>query len=184
MPLDFTFDPGAAAMLNRPVFATIRDYEVFVEQAMRDLGSEMAPILRRHTPIGATGRLRASTGFRVTRVQDAVVLDIIQPARSSPPFGPARIYRPWASMGRMAGRKPPFQALMGWVSVKFGLSNPMAIRRSAFGLAAHIGRRGTRANPYTFDAFAASASAIQTAVDKLATTIAVRLWDFSKTRRP
>ncbi len=184
MPLDFTFDPGSAAMLNRPVFQTIRDYQIFVEQTMRDLGVEMVPILRRHTPIGATAHLRASTSFRVTRVQDAVILDIIQPARSSPPFGPARIYRPWVSVGRLAGRKPPFQALMGWVRMKLGLSNPKIIRRRAFGLAIHIGRRGTRANPYTLDAFSESLSAIQTAADRLATSIAVRLWDFQGRRRP
>lgn len=146
---------------------------------LSNLGTILVPTLRSLTPKGTSGRLAASTNFRVVIGRDAATnetvyrLEIIQDARTSRQF----IYRPIVVSGRMAGKMPPALALLGWVQLKWGLSGVEA-RRGAFRLARHIGAFGTKSNDYVEKAVSASADDIRSAANQLGTELIVELLDF------
>jgi len=146
---------------------------------LSDLGKILVPTLRALTPKGTSGRLAASTSFRIIIGQDEATnetvyrLEIIQDARTSRQF----IYRPIVVSGRAAGKMPPALALLGWVQLKWGLSGVEA-RRGAFRLARHIGVFGTQSNDYVEKAVRDSTDDIRIAANQLGTELIVAISDF------
>jgi hypothetical protein len=109
---------------------------------LRDIGRGMVPVVKRHTPTGATRRLRNGTVFTVERIGFAQRMIIRQSARS--PGG--AFYGEFVREGTRP-HFPPIEALIPWVMAKWGLAGEAA-RQGAYRLALAISRRGTKANRY------------------------------------
>ncbi len=178
MPLEITFNPGNLSDMGKAFKRTRDNFSDTITEEFESLGPTLAGNLEATTPIGATGRLALSTGFRVIQSTNVVSLEIIQAARSLA-FGntPPLTYRPFVSKGRRPGKRPPSQALERWVQIKLGLGTKL-IKRVAYLIARDIGRFGTPENIYILQAFNNSRNDIQRASNRLGTRIITQLLDF------
>lgn len=119
---------------------------IVVNEGLREIGSRLVPILKGHTPIGATRRLRNSTVFEVLTTGDPgdQKVEVRQGARSKlSGFAYGVVVRE----GRRPGKAPPPGALDDWVRVKLGVPLKM-IKSVAFLIGRKIARFGTKPNPY------------------------------------
>lgn len=137
-----------------------------LNEGLREIGGNLLPILKRHTPVGVGGRisLRNSTRFQV--IWDGIGpvqwLQIRQGAKSKGGF----FYGVAVRKGRRPGRMPPVSALVPWVEKKLGIASNQA-RGVAFIIARKIGRRGTKPNPYHVRALDEGWGMIQNVVAKM-----------------
>jgi len=135
---------------------------IIMNEGLREIGGFMVPLLKAHTPVGATSKLRNTTVFQLQVVGQEQVLQIRQGARTS---GGA-FYGRFVRGGRKPGRQPPIAALLPWVIKVLGVSGPRA-RSVAFLVGRAIGRRGIKPNPYHVRALRAGSGRIQEIVTKM-----------------
>lgn len=143
--------------LNRA--ETVR--RISMNEGLREIGKIMVPILKAHTPVGATSKLRNTTVFQIRPLGSEQLLQIRQGAKSGGAF-----YGRFVRGGRKPGRQPPIAALLPWVIKKLGVAGPRA-RSVAFLVARKIGKRGVKANPYHVRALRAGMSQVQGAVNRM-----------------
>ncbi len=141
-----------------------------LNEGLREIGQLGVPILKRHTPIGATADLRNKTRFQVVGGPADQQLQIRQGARSQGGFFYGRVVRG----GRRAGRMPPPSALIPWVIRKLGVSAAMA-PSVAFAVARKIGRRGLPPKPYHKRALAEMTPGIQRIVNQRGLRVTAQL---------
>lgn len=114
-----------------------------MHKAMLIAGSETASLLEHYigrvTPEGVGG---ARSGLKASIFSEVRE----QGTRISTITGTNKAYAMPVEYGRRAGqRPPPYRALLDWVGLRFGISDPKRQKRLAFLIARAIGKRGTRA---------------------------------------
>ena len=117
-------------------------------QANLEMTQHVVSILRRFTPVGATGNLRNSTKGILSKTPQGYRSLVVQDARSGGGFS----YQEVVNRGSRPHFPPP-AALVAWVRAKWGLTGRAAVA-GAWRLAVHISKRGTRPNPYVDKAMA------------------------------
>lgn len=147
-----------------------------IATAFQQLGAELAPILRANTPVGERGELARSTRAVVHILGQDVRLDVIQPAAA---ISDGALYQDYVAVGRAPGRRPPAEALEGWVQLKWGSTEP---ERDAFILARHIGQHGTRPDPYVINTLEQSQDIINDVARRLGIDLTIALWEDYQTR--
>lgn len=175
--LEITFDPGNIPSLEER-FGSIEARRMIV-QAFTELGIEMVRRLKRATPVGVRGALRASTNFNVVEFPNMVRLDINQPALSDPRYSMPVVYRPFVVRGRRPGKMPPIPALVEWVELKWGAAPGTAAHKAAGRLAYWISIVGTQGNPYPFETVLGASHLINLAARRIGQRITVTLTDLS-----
>lgn len=129
-----------------PIIARYQRAPQEADRAMRltnqEMTRHMVTTLRKHTPVGATGQLRASTKGFLVKTPMGYQSQIVQDARSAG----GHAYQQGVNDGTSPHFPPP-AALVAWVKAKWGLTGQAAVR-GAWALAVHISRVGTRPNPY------------------------------------
>lgn len=107
--------------------------------AMGESSPLMEHFIGEHTPQGVGG---TRTGLAASLFSE--VLE--QGTRITTITGTNKVYAMPVEFGRRAGQKPPpYRALLDWVGLRFGISDPKRQRSLAFVIARAIGKRGTRA---------------------------------------
>jgi hypothetical protein len=135
----------------------------------QELGAQLGPVLQANTPIGASGDLARSTRSVVHILNDVVQLDVIQPAISQD----GEFYQDFVATGRAPGKRPPAEALAGWIELKWGSTDPA----DSYRLAAHIGAHGTQPNDYVFRTLEQGKEAIDDAARRLGIDLTIALWE-------
>lgn len=114
-----------------------------MHKAMLAAGSETASLLEHYigrvTPEGVGG---ARTGLKAS-----IFSEIRENGtRITTITGTNKAYAMPVEFGRRPGQKPPpVNALLDWVGLRFGISDPKRVKRMAFLISRAIGKRGTRA---------------------------------------
>lgn len=139
---------------------------IIVNNGLRRIGGQGVPILKGHTPIGATSNLRNKTVFQIREMGMEQMLQFRQGARSRDFF-----YGRAVRGGRRPGRMPPVEALIPWVRAKLHVSEAR-VRGVAFVVARAIGRRGTKPNPYHVRALQAMMPNIRAAITDMGRRLA------------
>lgn len=137
---------------------------------LRRIGRFAVPILRQHTPKGATGRLREFTVFQIVGGPTRQTLEIRQEARAPGGAFYGRFVREGARP-----HFPPVAALIPWVKARMGAGSEKDARSKAFMVALAISRRGTRPNPYHRQALAQILPGARTIAAEFGREIAARL---------
>lgn len=107
--------------------------------AAGETASLLEHYIGRVTPEGVGG---ARTGLKASIFSE--VLE--QGTRITTITGTNKAYAMPVEYGRRPGqRPPPYRALLDWVGLRFGISDPKQTKRLAFMIARSIGKRGTRA---------------------------------------
>ncbi len=143
---------------------------ISLNEGLREIGSLVTPILKRHTPIGATRNLRNKTRFQVIGGPGYQELQIRQGAKGSSGFFYGLVVRE----GRRPGIMPPVSALVPWVMAVLGVSQESA-RSVAFLVARKIGKRGTKPNPYHRKALRMARGGIQAIVNRMGAKVVAHI---------
>lgn len=139
-----------------------------INLALRRIGDMIVPILKAHTPVGATHRLRNKTFYQVGGGPFGQRLVVWQGAEQRGYFY-GRAVR-----GGTRPHMPPYRELIPWVRAVLGIGAAEA-GRVAWLVARKIARRGTRPNQYHVAALRQAAPSIQAIVNETGATIAARL---------
>jgi hypothetical protein len=127
--------PGLEAEL-----AKLRDWDKYVnkhfETAMKSSMITASNEIKKRTPVGASGFLRQSIGYRVETTGPGSVIGHVGSSKSE--------YAYYANYGRKPGKMPPIDALLLWVHRK-QLAGTYAIEASAKGYHRRMGGRTTQA---------------------------------------
>ena len=140
-----------------------------INLALRRIGTLMVPILKAHTPVGASHRLRNKTYFRVGGGPFGQRLVVWQAAQSPGGYFYGAFVR-----GGTRPHMPPYRELIPWVRAVLGIGLPEGAR-VAWLIARKIARVGTRPNRYHERALHAAMPGIQAIVNETGATIAARL---------
>lgn len=185
MPLVLDFTAGGLSSLSEKLRSfgskDSAERDGLIMEVLDNLGLQLEVRLREDTPVGATGRLVASTHRQVIKREvendeSEFVLSLIQDATNR-----GFMYRPVVVRGRQPGRMPPPLALRGWVRTKWGMSGAEVIPAS-FRLARHIARAGTQENLYPLTTIRRSYDLINQASSNLGLTLSVALTDIDPTQ--
>lgn len=141
-----------------------------INRAFRRIGGFAVPILKRHTPTGATNKLRNLTVFSIIGGPTSQRLEIRQSARTA---GGA-FYGRFVREGTRP-HMPPWMALLPWVRAKLAPANEKEARSMAFMVALAIKRRGTKPNPYHQRALAEMMPGVRSIMAQEKVTIIARL---------
>ena len=137
------------------------------------LGQGLVPIMKRHTPVGASGELRNST-THVVHIQDLEVeLNITQPAIN---YYDGQVYQDWVTSGRLPGRRPPLEALKDWVAVNWIPISRTDAQELVWVLANKIAEKGTQRSYYVIDALDESQELINRTALQLQQDLEIILW--------
>lgn len=150
--------------------------EIMAEELL-DFGVAAREILMRHTP-RATGALAVSTRSVVNVLPGDVELTVLQGALNLR----GRFYQDFVVRGRPPGRRPPVEALLDWVKIRWQPTDQKQHQSLAFKLARHIGRRGTVPQDYVTPALTEMQPLINDIVRRLGVNLSVTLWDFDAVR--
>lgn len=142
---------------------------ITINEALREIGHLVTPVVKRETPTGATGRLRNVTVFEVLGTSLDQRLEIRQSAFSPMGFPYGRAVR----RGTVP-HFPPVDALIPWVIKKLAVA-PANARSVAFLVARKISRVGTKPNPYHSRVLDETMGGIQEIVNRVGRTITARL---------
>lgn len=139
-----------------------------VNQALHRIGQMMVPMLKAHTPVGASHLLRNRTYAEVGGGPYGQRLVVFQSAARNGYFYGAGV------RGGTRPHMPPYRELIPWVRAVLGIGLPEGAR-VAWLIARKIARVGTRPNPYHVRALEQAAPGIQAIVSEMGVTIAARL---------
>jgi hypothetical protein len=177
------FDHSGFDTLGKAFFAAGKSYRQHVIDTMDQAGPELVIALMNETPVGATGKLRQSTGYEVIDMGDIIMLEVSQPAKSRYfGFASRLVYRPMVAFGRKPGRMPPYQALMDWVRIVLMVPQNKA-KHVAFNIARSISRKGTlqhynKETPHTQRAINRNEHIFLQVAEQIKARITVTLYDF------
>lgn len=136
MSLNFTFrTDGLRETSDRFANASRNEVSGKIHQMLRKIGRFLVPTMREEEPRGATGKLRAGTGFTIEGIRDLrlVVYDGQQ-------YG--RFVR-----GGTRPHWPPAGPIRQWVTAKLGVGGAQA-DRVTYLVRRKISRVGTKPNEY------------------------------------
>lgn len=143
---------------------------ISLNEGLREIGTGLVPILKRHTPVGATGKLRSTTRFQVIGGPGFQELQVRQGSKSSGGY----FYGQAVRHGRSPGRMPPVAPLIPWVMKVLGIPAAQA-KGVAYVVARKIGRFGIKANPYHRRALREASGLIQAAVNRMGAKVVAHL---------